>query len=115
LPVAFLWGESEQLVQGAGITYDISASSVFVRTEQCPPLNTEFWLRITLPLQKADRTPHLEGTGVVVRAVDGGFAALTELAFSTETQEQDKSTSKSVGPSTEKRSRWLLNLEVATK
>lgn len=82
LPVTYLWGSSERLLQGTGTTRDISVSSMYVKTDETVPTGTDVWLQVTVPpIREGARGSKLEGTGRIVRTDSYGFAAVASIGF----------------------------------
>jgi hypothetical protein len=82
LPVTYLWGGSERLLQGTGTTRDISVCSVYVTTEDLIPEGSDVWLQVTVPpIRSGARGSKLEGTGRVIRSNGRGFAAVASIGF----------------------------------
>jgi hypothetical protein len=82
LPVTYLWGGSERLLQGTGTTRDISVCSVYVTTEDLVPEGSDVWLQVTVPpIREGARGSKLEGTGRIVRSDTSGFAAVAAVGF----------------------------------
>jgi hypothetical protein len=74
LPVTYLWGSSESLLEGTGDTRDISVSSVYVTTDDPVPAGIDLWFQVTLPpIREGARGSILEGTGRIVRSDPIGF------------------------------------------
>jgi hypothetical protein len=82
LPVTYLWGSSESLLEGTGDTRDISVSSVYVTTDDPVPAGIDLWFQVTLPpIREGARGSILEGTGRIVRSDPDGFAAVVSIGF----------------------------------
>ena len=82
LPVTYLCGSSERLLQGTGTTRDISVASMYVKTEETVPPGTDVWLQVTVPpIREGARGSKLEGTGRIVRTDSHGFAAVASIGF----------------------------------
>jgi hypothetical protein len=82
LPVTYIWGSSERLLQGNGTTRDISVGSVYVTTDELVPTGTDVWLQVTvLPIREGARGSKLEGAGRIVRSDPNGFAVVASIGF----------------------------------
>jgi hypothetical protein len=92
-PVQLLWALQNGVPHsGQGVTRDVNASGVYVRTKVFPAIGSRVQMEILLPkLADAGHGMHLNGEGIVVRvdfhggAREGGFAA--EVQFCPETPE----------------------------
>ena len=90
LPVTYLWGSSERLLQGTGTTRDISVSSVYVKTDEPIPAGTDVWLQVSVPpIREGARGSKLEGTGRIVRSDSNGFAAVASIGFPVDLLNED--------------------------
>jgi len=70
-PVQFFWAPPNGLPQsGQGVTRDINATGVYVQVNVFPPVGSRIQMDILLPkLANAGHGMHLNGEGIVVRAV----------------------------------------------
>jgi hypothetical protein len=85
--VVFSWQGPDGLVQGEGVTRDISKTGVYVRTPTSPPLSVAVQMEIFLPpIEPEGKAMKVLSEGPVIRVehpseneAHGGFAIFTLL------------------------------------
>ncbi len=99
IPTIFCWGAGSNLVEGKGVSRDVSTHGAFIVTTEKVPVGSEIWLRLAVPgIQEGSQGSEMRGNGRVVRAEDDGFAVDAPIGFSTknnhhknEAQKKDES------------------------
>jgi len=90
LGVTFQWIDDGQDYLGSGSTRDISATGMFVFSEDCPPYAAQLSCEVTAPRSRSAGSLQIKTSGRVVRvegsegAKRGGFAVCGDMQLFSE-------------------------------